>query len=85
MSSRPLPSGLQVSVKMTLKYRVRNVLVLGALVGGICVTLYPIMVQPFMHPEEWQKIQKTARAGIDRESIQPGGMKVWSNPFDKKN
>ncbi|XP_046560354.1 small integral membrane protein 20-like [Haliotis rubra] len=70
---------------MPLKYRVRNVLVLGALVGGIGLTLYPIMIQPYMHPEEWQKMQRSTRAGIDRESIQPGGMKVWSNPFEKKN
>ncbi|XP_067661479.1 small integral membrane protein 20-like [Haliotis asinina] len=70
---------------MPLKYQVRNVLVLGALVGGIGLTLYPIMIQPYMHPEEWQKMQKHTREGIDRESIQPGGMKVWSNPFEKKN
>ncbi|CAM9208055.1 unnamed protein product [Lampetra fluviatilis] len=29
-------------------------------------------------------VQKVNRDGVDQESIQPGGMKVWSNPFEPK-
>ena len=38
-----------------------------------------------MYPEKWQKMSKDIRdhAGIKQEDIQPGNMKVWSDPFDR--
>jgi len=35
--------------------------------------------------EKWRKISEDNRknAGIKQENIQPGNMKVWSDPFDR--
>lgn len=49
--------------------------------GVIVAALYPIAISPYRHPEEWKRIQRESREGIDREKIQPGGMRVWSSPF----
>ena len=40
---------------------------------------------PYLYPEKWQKMSKEIRkeAGIRQEEIQPGNMKVWSDPFDR--
>ncbi|KAF8781963.1 Small integral membrane protein 20 like protein [Argiope bruennichi] len=54
---------------------------LGGLVGAC---LYAVVVYPYLHIDEYKEIQKITRAGIDQEKIQPGGMKVWSDPFDRK-
>ena len=43
------------------------------------------LFSPYMHPEKWQNVSKQNRdeAGIKQENIQPGNMKVWSDPFDR--
>jgi len=60
---------------------------IGAIVGAIGVAIYPIIVSPYLHPEKWQTMSKEMRerAGIKQENIQPGNMKVWSDPFDRPN
>jgi len=60
-------------------------LFVGAVVGGIGVAIYPIIISPFYHQEEWQKVSKANRTAgeIRQESIQPGNMKVWTDPFDR--
>jgi phosphotransferase system glucose/maltose/N-acetylglucosamine-specific IIC component len=57
---------------------------IGSIVGAITLAIYPIGIHPYLHPEKWQDIQKQTREGIRQEDIQPGGMKVWSDPFDRK-
>ncbi|CAD7089433.1 unnamed protein product [Hermetia illucens] len=57
---------------------------IGAIVGGIGITLYPIVVEPMMNTERYKKIQAINRANIKQEDIQPGNMKVWTDPFDRK-
>ncbi|XP_069962551.1 small integral membrane protein 20 [Bactrocera oleae] len=52
--------------------------------GGIGVALYPIIIEPMMNVEKYREIQKHNRAGIRQEEIQPGNMKVWSDPFGRK-
>ncbi|XP_033743204.1 uncharacterized protein LOC117329385 [Pecten maximus] len=54
----------------------------GGLFGTIGLLLYPVVIQPMIDPTKWQEIQKEARAGFDREKIQPGEMRVWTNPMD---
>lgn len=56
---------------------------LAVLFGGIGTTLYYVAVKPFTETKEWQKIQLDSRKeiGVSREERQPGGMKVWSDPF----
>lgn len=50
------------------------------------LAMYPIAIQPYLQPSKWQKIQEKSREemGIAREERQPGGMKVWSDPFERK-
>lgn len=57
-----------------------------SVIGGLAVATYPIIIAPYMDPKPWKEIQRVSREGIDREKIQPGGMKVWTDPFhDKKD
>lgn len=57
---------------------------ISCIVGGICVALYPIIVEPMMNTEKYKELQKHNRVGIKQEEIQPGNMKVWSDPFGRK-
>jgi len=58
---------------------------IGAFVGAIGLALYPIVISPMRSPEPWQKMSKEMRESrnIKQEDIQPGGMKVWTDPFDR--
>jgi len=58
----------------------------GGLVTAIGLAIYPVVVSPFMNPEEWRQISKETRDkhGIKQEDIQPGNMKVWTDPFDRQ-
>jgi hypothetical protein len=57
----------------------------GALFGAIGAAIYPIIIEPMRNPEKWRKISEENRklANINPEKIQPGGMKVWSDPYDR--
>ncbi|XP_017773461.1 PREDICTED: small integral membrane protein 20 [Nicrophorus vespilloides] len=59
----------------------------GALIGGIVsaigITIYPIVIYPMTHIEDYKELQKHTRRGIRQEEVQPGNMKVWSDPFDR--
>lgn len=57
----------------------------GALFGSISAYLYPIVVAPMRNPDEWKQMSEDNRRakGIKQENIQPGNMKVWSDPFDR--
>ena len=59
---------------------------LGALVAGLGLALYPVTVQPYRQSAEWREIQTDTREqiGVAREDRQPGGMKVWNDPFGRK-
>jgi len=57
--------------------------VVGALVGAIGIAIYPIIISPMMDPEPYKRLQGVTRVGIDQDKIQPGNMKVWSDPFDR--
>ncbi|CAG9818301.1 unnamed protein product [Phaedon cochleariae] len=62
----------------------RYALLLGGLVGGIGLAIYPIIIDPMSNPEKYKKIQAQTRAHIRQEDIQPGNMKVWTDPFGRK-
>ncbi len=59
---------------------------IGGIVGAVALTIYPIIISPMLNPEPWKQISRAGRerAGIRQEDIQPGGMKVWSDPFDRE-
>lgn len=57
---------------------------IGGIVGFISAALYPIVVYPMMHVDEYKKAQAINRQGINQEEIQPGNMKVWTDPFQRK-
>ncbi|XP_049791398.1 small integral membrane protein 20 [Schistocerca nitens] len=56
----------------------------GTVFGFIGGALYPIVIYPMQHIQEYKEMQKTTRKGIKQEEIQPGNMKVWSDPFGRK-
>lgn len=93
-----------VNLKNLNRFRNGTWIVIG-LVGTVLGALFPIVVYPIMHIDEYSKlfncfdcdnlliydlhsfcflqeeIQKKNREGINQESIQPGNMRVWSDPF----
>uniref|UniRef100_A0A023G992 Putative secreted protein n=1 Tax=Amblyomma triste TaxID=251400 RepID=A0A023G992_AMBTT len=58
--------------------------ILGGFVTAVVAALYPIAIHPYLHVDEYKQVQQQTRKGIDQESVQPGGMKVWSDPFGRK-
>lgn len=56
------------------------------IVGIIGLAVYPAIIAPMRNPEPWKKISNEVRksSGIDQSKIQPGDMKVWSDPFDRQ-
>ncbi|XP_060523680.1 small integral membrane protein 20 [Cylas formicarius] len=54
------------------------------LVGAIGLTCYPIIIDPMVNTKKWKKIQDHTRKNINQEDVQPGNMKVWTDPFDRK-
>ncbi|XP_038218857.1 small integral membrane protein 20 [Zerene cesonia] len=69
---------------MVFNKRWRFATLIGGLVGLIGLTLYPIAVSPMMDSSKYKEIQKVTRKNIKQEEIQPGNMKVWTDPFDRK-
>ncbi|XP_050498034.1 small integral membrane protein 20 [Diabrotica virgifera virgifera] len=53
------------------------------LVGMIGLAIYPIIIDPMMDPSKYKRMQERSRTGIRQEDIQPGNMKVWTDPFDR--
>ncbi|CAG0882951.1 unnamed protein product [Darwinula stevensoni] len=61
----------------------RYVAFVAGIFGGVGLAIYPIIVAPYLDPSKYQDIQRVTRAGINQEDIQPGGMKVWTDPFEQ--
>ncbi|CAG9802339.1 unnamed protein product [Chironomus riparius] len=59
----------------------RYAALIGGLVGAVTLTLYPIAIEPIMNPQKYKDIQKKTRASVNQEQVQPGNMRVWSDPF----
>lgn len=57
---------------------------IGGLIGSIALAVYPVVIDPMINTEKYKKIQQETRRNIKQEDIQPGNMKVWSDPFDRK-
>ncbi|XP_063257804.1 small integral membrane protein 20 isoform X2 [Prinia subflava] len=62
----------------------RTLGIFSAFVAVVGAAFYPIYFRPLLLPEEYKKEQSINRAGIVQESIQPAGLKVWSDPFGRK-
>lgn len=64
----------------------RFAVLVGGLVGALGAACYPIILAPMQNPEPWQKISHEIRQkhNIKQENIQPGNMKVWTDPFDRE-
>jgi len=79
-AARPVGIGTYMGPK-------RMALLVGGLFGAVLMALVPVYFMPAYDPKTnkmYREIQKQARAGVDQESIQPGGMRVWSDPFGRK-
>lgn len=59
----------------------RYVAFISGLVGAIGVALYPVLIKPMYDNSKYKEIQKIVRAGVNQDQIQPGNMRVWSDPF----
>nr|QBX89073.1 phoenixin [Nephrops norvegicus] len=70
---------------MTILRGWRYGLFVGGLVGFISAALYPIVIYPMMNVDNYKNIQAVTRKGINQEDVQPGNMKVWSDPFGRKS
>jgi hypothetical protein len=69
---------------MTILIGWRYKVFIGSIVGVIGLALYPIAIDPMINTEKYKKIQERNRRGVAQEDIQPGNMKVWSDPFGRK-
>uniref|UniRef100_A0A1X7VPG4 Small integral membrane protein 20 n=2 Tax=Amphimedon queenslandica TaxID=400682 RepID=A0A1X7VPG4_AMPQE len=47
--------------------------------------LYSVIIYPKLHPEIYREKQKWIRDKVPLEKTQPGGMKVWTDPFGRKD
>lgn len=58
----------------------------GSIVSVVVLATYPIIISPYLYPDEWKKMSKEVRdrSGIKQEDIQPANMKVWTDPFDRE-
>ncbi|XP_022185238.2 small integral membrane protein 20 [Nilaparvata lugens] len=56
----------------------------GGMLGVLGLALYPIMIYPMYNTDEYKKLQAIGRKNINQEDIQPGGMRIWSDPFGRK-
>ncbi|KAE8744029.1 hypothetical protein FOCC_FOCC009313, partial [Frankliniella occidentalis] len=59
-------------------------LVTVGIVAALGLASYGVIIYPMQHAEEYRKVQESWRADIDRDKIQPGGMRVWSDPFQER-
>ncbi|KAL1506522.1 hypothetical protein ABEB36_005870 [Hypothenemus hampei] len=62
----------------------RYAALIGGMVGAIGLAVYPIIIDPIRNPDKYKKIQEQTRKNIKQEDIQPGNMKVWTDPFDRR-
>ena len=46
--------------------------------------IYPVIIHPKIFPEVYREKQKWLRNSVPLDKTQPGGMKVWSDPFERK-
>ena len=64
-------------------------LFIAAVFGSVGLACYPIWFAPSKNPEQWKAYSAAARKqmlekkGLTVEDIQPSGMKVWSDPWDR--
>lgn len=61
----------------------KSVGVVSGLVVLIAVASYPVIVHPRLYPERYRERQLANRVK-PLEETQPGGMKVWKDPFERK-
>jgi hypothetical protein len=42
-----------------------------------------VIIDPKINPDKYREKQKVIRDSIPLKDTQPGGMKVWTDPFDR--
>ena len=62
---------------------------IASMFGAVGLALYPIVFKPMQNQEDWKAYSAAARKEFlekhnkSVEDIQPAGMRVWSDPFDR--
>ncbi|XP_037682619.1 small integral membrane protein 20-like [Choloepus didactylus] len=67
-----------------ISHNLCTALIFSGFVSLICDAFYPIYFHPLMRLKEYRKEQTINRAGTVQADGQSPGLKVWSDPFDKK-
>ncbi|CAG9765234.1 unnamed protein product [Ceutorhynchus assimilis] len=57
---------------------------IGVMVSAIGLAAFPVIIDPMINTDKWKKIQEETRRNVRQEEIQPGNMKVWTDPFERK-
>ena len=52
-----------------------------SVVIGIGIACIPTILYPMYDSSDYRSKQRQMRDKMDKQSIQPGEMKVWSDPF----
>ncbi|CAF1616796.1 unnamed protein product [Rotaria sp. Silwood1] len=60
--------------------RIAIIATVTAVIGGLSLVFF----YPYMNIDRFRNIQKVTRAGINPEDVQPAGLPVWRDPFDRK-
>jgi len=72
------PSDLKVKKRA---FGAKGILPIIGFTIAVVAALYPIYIYPLYSTDYYKEIQKKTRRDIDQAAIQPGGMRVWSDPF----
>ncbi|UXI22149.1 hypothetical protein NH340_JMT08092 [Sarcoptes scabiei] len=67
------------------KVNMKETMIVGGFILSICLALVPIYIYPYLNIEKYQKIQMINRKNIDPNKIQPGNMRIWSDPFSPRD
>jgi len=69
-----------------LNFRNNNLLPGIAVIGSIAVAIGFAVFYPMLNSDNYKKIQKKNREEmkLNMHEIQPGDMRVWSDPFNKR-
>ncbi|XP_067944540.1 small integral membrane protein 20-like [Watersipora subatra] len=79
------PANIEYSNKLfrSLK-KWQSTIVLGASLGLVFAACYAVIIYPMNNSDDYRVMQEKNRKGINQEDIQPGGMRVWTDPFQRK-
>ncbi|UJR13640.1 hypothetical protein I4U23_000652 [Adineta vaga] len=77
---RLTPSKWSAAQSGGIATRVAIIATITAIAGGMGL----VFIYPYLNIDRYRNIQKHNRAEINPEDVQPTGLPVWRDPFDRK-